>query len=123
MTTTFWRSRGGNTVDVSLDRRHMVIHGPAGQRCEARSARPEGFNQADIDYALTYRFKGTLIRGQVNRARRYKVAGRWVYLHASTGPPTWWRPQIKISCQEWMVGWLRAMVAVSVGRAAEDGRS
>lgn len=106
-----------NVVDVSMDRRHMVITGPLGQRSELRSRRPEGFTQEDIDRALTYRFSATMVRGQVNRAWRHEVAGWAIYLHVGTGPPTWWLPRVKLGVGEAMIGWLRAMTAIKVTRS------
>jgi hypothetical protein len=58
----------------------------------------------------------TLVRGQTNRARKFSSIGRDIYVHIGTRPPTWWLPQVRISKGEFMLGWLRAMFAVSVGR-------
>jgi hypothetical protein len=108
-----------NRLALSDDRMELTISDGNGRRTTLRSARPNGFTAADLENARDYRFSKTLVRGQINRARKFSVVGRVIYVNIGTGPPTWWLPRARIGKGELMLGWLRAMFAVSVGR--EDG--
>jgi len=94
----------------------MQLHGGDGQVVVVHSQRPGGFTDADVDAAL--RARRNAIAGQTNRTRRATVAGRDVWLHVNTGPPTWWRPRIILGWTDWKrelgLGWLRGLVVVAI---------
>ena len=105
----------GNTWTLSTDRRELVIYGPSGKKATLRSARPEGFTDADIAKAEDYVFGDTLEPNQVNTARLFYIGSKAFVGHLSVGPPTWWLPRLDVTRRHVMVGWLRGMVAVSWG--------
>jgi hypothetical protein len=100
-------------VTTSADRREMTIATSDGRRVHLRSARPQGFTDEDLEAARDVSLNTSLIPGQVNRARQFRIAGRKVLLHANTGPPTWWWPRVETGSNWAMVGWLRGLIAVS----------
>jgi hypothetical protein len=110
-----------NRLALSDDRMELTISDGTGRRTTLRSARPNGFTAADLGNACNYQFSKTLVCGQINRARKFSVIGRAIYVHIGTGPPTWWLPRARIGKRELMLGWLQVMLAASVGR--EDGSS
>jgi hypothetical protein len=103
----------GRTVTCSANRKVMTIETEDGRLVHLRSARPHGFTHDDMVAACDVSLNTTLIPGQVNRARRLRIAGRTFLLHANTGPPTWWWPRVELRRGDVMVGWLRGLVAVS----------
>jgi hypothetical protein len=104
-----------NHLALSEDRMELTISDGTGRRTTLRSARPNGFTAADLENARDYQFSRTLVRGQTSRARKFSAIGRAIYVHIGTGPPTWWLPRARIGKGELMLGWLRAMFAVSIG--------
>jgi hypothetical protein len=94
----------------------MRLHGGDGQVVVMHSQRPGGFTDADVDAAL--RARRNTVAGQVNRTLRATFAGRDVWLHINTGPPTWWRPRIITGWTDWKrelgLGWLRGLVVVAI---------
>ncbi|MDO2394783.1 hypothetical protein QRB38_13280 [Mycobacterium avium subsp. hominissuis] len=102
---------GGRRISVSDDRRELTIESEQGHRAVYRSARPDGFTEADLVAAHAVAFSAR-ISGQVNRSRQLRV-GPWVVdMHVNTGPPTWWRPRMEIGADRVLAGWLRMLVAV-----------
>lgn len=106
-----------NHVNVSDDRMEMVISGEAGHTATMRSARREGFTDQDVANARCYPLRPNMVDGQVNRARRFQLGNRVVYVHVNTGPPSWWLPRVRVKRREVMFGWLRGLVAFSFGKA------
>lgn len=109
-----------NLTTLSDDRKQLIILFPNGMKSTMRSERPEGFTEADVERARTWRLKSKMLPGQRNRARRFTIAGQRIYTHIGTGPPTWWLPKMEISKTRLMLGWLRVMVAVARDRN-DDG--
>lgn len=103
----------GNRVELSDDRMELVITSPEGHRAFLRSARPGGFAEADVENAYGFKFNSSLEENQVNRARRFSLGSRVVYVHCNVGPPTWWLPRVELRRNKLMVGWLRVLVAIS----------
>ena len=101
-----------NIITVSDDGMEMTIRSDRGQQAILRSAREGGFTAEDIEDARSFKLNSRMVDGQVNRARRLRIAGRSVYLHVNTGPPTWWYPHAELKRGKCMVGWLRMLVAV-----------
>lgn len=95
-----------NRVDVSADRKTAVIRGPNGERCELRSARPDGFTDTQVQDMRDYRF--TVRAGQKHWAR---TTGP-LFMYAGTGPPTWWWPRLKLHRWGVFTGWLRLALGV-----------
>ena len=106
----------GTRLRLSADRRSMRLHGGDGQVVVLHSQRPGGFTDAEVDAAL--RARRNAVAGQTNRTLRATVAGRDVWLHINTGPPTWWRPRLIIGWTDWKrelgLGWLRGLVVVAI---------
>jgi hypothetical protein len=101
------------SVAVSADRMEMTIRTPDGRLATLRSARPHGFTDEDVERAQTVDLNTGMVLGQVNRARRVQIRGRAFLLHVNTGPPTWWWPRIEIRRDHVMIGWYRALAALS----------
>lgn len=78
-------------------------------RATLRSQRPDGFTDNELLNARTIGLNAGMVAGQVNRAWRRGP----LMVHVNTGPPAWWYPRIRIGRSKVMVGWLRALVAVS----------
>lgn len=106
-----------NHVVVSTDRRQMVIFGPLGQEAIMRSARPGGFSTVDEERAQAWVWREGMADGQKSVAIRTEWRGWEAFLGLYTGPPTWWVPRIGFRAVGARVGWLRAAVAVRLGRA------
>lgn len=108
-----------NVVSVSEDRRTMTIRASTGKLTTLRSAAQAGFTAEQVDAAESSD-SSHLLPGQINRARRFTVRGRAVFVHVNTGPPAWWLPRLEVDDNgeriEVMVGWLRALAAVTVYR-------
>ena len=110
---------GVNRVELSDDRRSMVICGPNGERADARSRLPNGFTNEQVWWAVeNYRFTAT--PGCKNKGWLKQVAGLELYFYVGTGPPTWWIPKIRIglgSGRRFKIGWLRLMIAFEVRKS------
>lgn len=102
-----------NAVKVSDDGMTLTISSRDGQQATLRSARPGGFTATDIENARAFKLNTRMVDGQVNRARRFRFGNRVFYVHVNVGPPTWWLPRIEIKQGKFMVGWLRALLALS----------
>lgn len=107
-----------NNVTVSDDGHRITICTPAGVRTTLHSARPAGFTAAELHAARATENPATLLPGQINRVRRWRLGTRSVYLHINTGPPTWWRPRVQVTGGQVMLGWLHALIAVAITREA-----
>lgn len=102
-----------NRVFVSDDGMELVIRDDQGRQATLRSSRPEGFTEEDIDNAYSANLSTNITVGELRRCRRVSILGRVFYLHLNTGPPTWWWPRMQVKRGSVMVGWFRALVAVS----------
>ncbi|WP_156751368.1 hypothetical protein [Mycobacterium sp. 1245111.1] len=106
----------GTRLRLSADRRTMQLRGGDGRVVVMHSQRPGGFTDADVD--ATLRARRNTVAGQTNRTLRATVAGRDIWLHINTGPPTWWRPRIITGWTDWKrelgLGWLRGLVVVAI---------
>jgi hypothetical protein len=102
-----------NSLTLSADRMELTISQPDGHVATLRSARRHGFTDDDLDKARHYLLNPHLMAGQVDRARRFQICGRTVYVHVNTGPPTWWLPRVRVRRREVMLGWFRALIALS----------
>lgn len=101
-----------NVVRLSPDLMEMTITGD-GHRAVLHSASSKGFSPEVIAKAEHYTFNSSMKLDQVNRARRVRWHERTYLLHFNTGSPTWWRPRVEVGSGRIMVGWLRALVALS----------
>lgn len=105
-----------NTVELSDDRKTMTIHSADGKRtAHVRSALPGGFTDEQAFKALTFDFTVDAQNKHTRAWRKHLVRGWYWYAVVSGGPPTWWRPRIKVG-RVTMVGWLRTMIQFSIGR-------
>jgi hypothetical protein len=108
-------------AELSADRRTMTVHG-TGRKMVLQSAKPDGFTDDEIKAATAQEFASPLSPGQTNRARRFQAVGWDVFVHANTGPPTWWWPRLEVERHDGeiqvMVGWIRGLLAV---HATRDG--
>lgn len=102
-----------NVITLSNDRRELTITSAQGHRAVLQSARPGGFTAADVERAQDFNTNTNMVPNQVNRSWRCTVGKRDVLAQCNLGPPTWWRPRIELGRNKIMVGWLRALVAVS----------
>jgi hypothetical protein len=100
-----------NRVEVSDDRMTMVIRGARGERAELHSALPTGFTDDHLWAAQDYTFVAK--PGSKHWGWLKQIGGCELYLHAETGPPTWWLPRVDVR-RRFMVGWLRLMIAVKI---------
>jgi hypothetical protein len=105
-------------VTVTEDRRTMTIE-EDGFITTLDSRRPEGFTDADVQYAYNeYQPPCVVTAGEVRRVRRVaELPTGGLYLHVNTGPPTWWRPRtvVERTGGGWIVGagWYRALIMLS----------
>lgn len=109
-----------NAVSLSQDGRTMTIRTEGGGVTTLHSTASTGFAPDQVAAAAAST-SVQLQQGQINRARRFTVGGREVFVHVNTGPPTWWWPRVEVDTRGGssaiMAGWLRGLAAIAVGRA------
>ncbi|GLY32012.1 hypothetical protein [Kineosporia sp. NBRC 101731] len=105
--------------EISDDGRTLLIRMPNGDGILTTTfRRDEGmpWTEQDIVEAMaSVMAKVNMAPGQENTHRRIKVGPYAIYASLMTGPPTWWVPQVSVK-REFMVGWLRAALAIAVRR-------
>ncbi|QOC59284.1 hypothetical protein SEA_NIEBRUSAYLOR_85 [Mycobacterium phage NiebruSaylor] len=103
-----------NGVTLSDDRRKLVITTPDGSgKATFWAQDPGGFTDEEVQLVrekVTMTYLTEQGRYSVRRTRWF---GREVFLHRSSGKPTWWRPRVEVRRGRVLVGWLRRMVAVT----------
>ncbi|UAW08437.1 hypothetical protein SEA_MORI_86 [Mycobacterium phage Mori] len=102
-----------NSVTLSDDRRKLVVTTPDGSgRATFWAQDAGGFTDEEVQLA---REKVTMYLTEPGRysVRRTRWFGREVFLHRSSGKPTWWRPRVEVRRGRVLVGWLRRMAAVT----------
>ncbi|QOC58517.1 hypothetical protein SEA_SHIDA_85 [Mycobacterium phage Shida] len=102
-----------NSVTLSDDRRKLVVTTPDGSgRATFWAQDPGGFTDEEVQLA---REKVTMYLTEQGgySVRRTRWFGREVFLHRSSGKPTWWRPRVEVRRGRVLVGWLRRMAAVT----------
>lgn len=118
-------SQGQAVVALSSDRHVITCTYPDGQKATFRS--PQGVSFTDEQVARVAQYApSTRLPGQVDRARRHLVLGHEVFVQVNTGPPTWWVPRAAVKRGDngggisLMIGWYRALIAVTVQTVAPE---
>lgn len=106
-----------NIVILSEDRINANVISATGERLSVKSELPGGFTDSHVAYMESVELRGKLSPGEKRVVRKFNVFGKPVYVHVNTGPPTWWIPRVEVNPRkrEIMVGWIRGLVAVSIG--------
>lgn len=111
---------------LSGDRRTAAVYLTDGRKVAFDSASPDGFTEQQLAAMIAADYAPVrVVPGQRRTVRRRTLGPVHMFVHTSTGPPTWWLPRVGLrrtsdaAGATVMAGWLRGMLAVTVQRSKQ----